>query len=300
MIGGYPEIPLAGAVVVVTGAARGIGLATATRFAHHGATVAIGDLDGDAARTAAAALGRGSRGYPVNVTSPAEFRTFLDSVEDELGAVDILVNNAGIMPIGPFLDESEDVTRAVFEVNALSHTYAARIIAPRMIARGRGHIVNVTSAAGKLHSPGLASYTAAKHAATAFSRSLREELRGHGVSVTAVLPSAMNTQLTDGIPLGILRIGVLPPSVVARRVVATVRTRPPLAGAPLGMTPLLTLSNLVPERIWLAGRRIFGADLTMGPIDQKARAEYNGRIAANAERRDAITAQGTQETEETP
>lgn len=278
----YPVIPVAGAVVAITGAARGIGLASATRFARRGAIVAIGDRDGDAAEQAAAGIGYRARGYQIDVTDPASLTGWLDAVDRDCGALDILVNNAGIMPIGPFLDEPEQVTRACFDVNVFAHMSAARIAAPRMIARGRGHIVNVTSAAGKIHSPGLASYTAAKHAATAFSRSLREELRPHGVSVTAVLPSAINTQLVDGIPLGKLRIGVLPPSVVARRIEASVRNRPPLTGAPAGLVTALTLANLIPEPLWLAGRRMVKADLTMGPIDRAARAEYDARIAANA------------------
>jgi len=277
----YPQISVAGAVVVVTGAARGIGFAVASRFASRGATVALGDLDGQAAREAAAAIGHRAYGYQLDVTAPESFRAFLDTVESDCGAIDILVNNAGIMPIGAFLDEPDEITRACFDVNAFAHMTAARIAAPRMIDRGRGHIVNVTSAAGKIHSAGLASYTASKHAATAFSRSLREELRPHGVSVTAVLPAAVNTQLVDGIPLGILRIGVLSPRAVARRVESTVRRRPPLTGAPKGLTTLLTLANLIPERLWLAGRHIVNADRTMGPIDRTARAEYDARITAN-------------------
>ncbi|MEZ0362548.1 SDR family NAD(P)-dependent oxidoreductase [Mycobacterium sp. pUA109] len=279
----YPPIPVAGAVVAITGAARGIGFAVATRFARRGAHVAVGDLDGDAARAAADRLGDRARGYRLDVTDPDSFAAFVDAVERECGAIDILVNNAGIMPIGAFLDEPDAVTRACFEVNVFAHMTAARILAPRMIARGHGHIVNVTSAAGKIHSAGLAGYTAAKHAATAFSRSLREELRPHGVSVTAVLPSAINTQLVDGIPLGIIRLGVLPPSVVARRIESTVRRRPPLAGVPIGLATLLSLANLVPERLWLAGRRIVNADRTMGPIDRAARADYDARIAANTQ-----------------
>lgn len=77
------------------------------------------------------------------------------------------------------------------------------------------------------------------------------------------------------------KIGVLPPSVVARRVASTIRSRPPLAGAPTGIAVLCALANLAPERLWLAARRIVNADRTMGPIDRDARAVYDARIAAN-------------------
>lgn len=277
----YPEIRLAGAVVAVTGAARGIGLATAQTFAKRGSLVALGDLDGPAVKDAAAAIGPEALGYQVNVTQRNSFAEFVDAVEDEFGPVDVLVNNAGIMPIGPFLNERDEVTATTFGVNVFAHMHAARVVAPRMIDRGRGHIINVTSAASRLHSPGLAGYTASKHAALAFSRSLREEIRPHGVSVTAVLPSAVNTQLVDGIPLGLVRFGVISAAMVARRIVATVRSRPPLAGVPFGLTPLLAAANLVPERLWLLGRRLVNADRTMGPIDRDARAEYDARIEAN-------------------
>src|SRR3954453_11029753 len=97
-------IPLGGRVVAITGAARGIGLATAKALADRGARLAIADLDGELARVEAAALpGPGPHaGYTADVTDPEAFAAFLDEAERDLGPIDVLVNNAGIMPVGPF------------------------------------------------------------------------------------------------------------------------------------------------------------------------------------------------------
>src|SRR3954447_3038325 len=97
-------IPISGRVVAITGAARGLGLATAKALAERGGRVAIGDLDGDLARVEAAALpGPGPHaGYALDVTDPASFEAFLDATTDELGPVDVIINNAGIMPVGAF------------------------------------------------------------------------------------------------------------------------------------------------------------------------------------------------------
>jgi short-subunit dehydrogenase len=128
-------------------------------------------------------------------------------------------------------------------------------------------------------------YCATKHAANALSRGAREELDGTGVSVTAVMPAAVNTQLTDGIPFDFLPFGlernfILKPESVADTIVGTLNGRPALAGAPRGLVLALDFAQLVPEPIWMLARRLTNADRTMGPIDRSARREYDARIEA--------------------
>lgn len=276
----FTPIDLDGAVVAITGGARGIGLATAKRFRGKGSRVAIGDLTAAAAIAAAEELGGDAVGFQVDVGNRDSYRAFVDAVVAELGPIDILVNNAGIMPVGPLLEEDDAVAVATMNVNYWAHYHALKIVAPQMIQRHRGHIINVTSAAGKIHSPGLASYVASKHAATGLARSAREELAGTGVSVTAVLPSAVRTQLVDGIPFRSWeRIGIVAPSWIARTIVGTVRRRPALIGGPPGIVTVLNLAAFVPEVLWMLGRRIGNADRVMGPIDRVGREDYDARIA---------------------
>jgi NAD(P)-dependent dehydrogenase (short-subunit alcohol dehydrogenase family) len=130
---------LTGLRIAVTGGARGIGLATATRLSRAGARIAIGDRDVGAAEKAAADLD--VEVLPLDVADPASWRTFASTV----GPVDVLVNNAGIMPVGPAVEEPDAVTRAVLEVNLLGVITGTKTVAPAMIARGHGHIVNVAS-----------------------------------------------------------------------------------------------------------------------------------------------------------
>ena len=184
----YPRISLDDAVVVVTGGARGIGRSTADLFAEAGATVCVGDIDG----------GDSS----VDVTSRDSFTDFIASALDRHGRIDVLVNNAGVMPLGDFLSEDDAVSRTTFDVNVWGLIYGMRLVLPHMIERGRGHIVNVASMAGKLVIPGMAVYNASKFAAVGLSAAVREEYRDSGVSVTTVLPSAVRTRLASGVPLG--------------------------------------------------------------------------------------------------
>lgn len=280
----YTPIELDRATVVVTGGARGIGLTTVRRFIAKGARVVIGDLTYDAAVDAAKAVGANAYAFQVDVGNPDSYRRFIDDVEAKIGPIDVLVNNAGVMPVGPLLAEEDAVAVATMNVNYWAHYHAIKLIAPRMVDRGRGHIVNVTSAAGKVHSAGLATYVASKHAATGLARSAREELAGTGVSVTAVLPSAVRTQLVDGIPFNILeRIGLVPPSWIAWTIVWTLRRRPAIVGGPPGLVTLLNLAAFVPESLWLFGRRVTNADRIMGPIDRERRKDYDSRIALQAE-----------------
>lgn len=275
----YPKIELPGAVVVVTGGARGIGLETAKQFAAKGARVVIADLTLDAAQDAARSIGSSASARQLDAGSRTSFQNMVEDVESNLGPIDVLVNNAGIMPVGPVLGEDESIARAQFNVNFWAHYYATQIVAPLMARRGRGHIVNVTSGAGMIPMAGVTTYVASKHAATGFARSVREELAPSGVSVSAVLPSAVGTQLVDGIPLGRWeKKAIISPARVARTIVATLQHRRALTGAPPGLVTVLRLASLVPEPVWLLVRRLIRADRTMGPIDTEARGAYNSRI----------------------
>jgi NAD(P)-dependent dehydrogenase (short-subunit alcohol dehydrogenase family) len=276
-------ISLDRAVVAVTGGARGIGFATAKAFSARGARVAIGDLQPTAAEEAAREIGDGAWSFVLDAGNRDSYADFVASVQEHVGPIDVLVNNAGIMPIGPVLDEPYAVSEAQMRVNFWAHYHGLKLVAPGMVSRGRGHIVNVTSAAGKIHSAGLAVYCATKHAAQALSRSAREELAGTGVTVTAVMPAIVSTQLTDGIPLDLLPFGLerlftIKPEAVAETIVGTLKARPAEAGAPRGLGPALDLIQFVPEPVWMLSRRLLNANRTMGPIDREARSEYDSRI----------------------
>jgi NAD(P)-dependent dehydrogenase (short-subunit alcohol dehydrogenase family) len=278
-------IELDRAIVAVTGGGRGIGLATAKAFAAHGARVAIGDLQLEAAVAAARELGEHAWAFQLDAGDRDSYGAFVASIEEHVGPIDVLVNNAGIMPIGPLLEEPESVSVAQMNVNFWAHYHAIKLVAPGMVQRRRGHIVNVTSAAGRIHAAGLAMYCATKHAANALSRSAREELDGTGVTVTVVMPAAVNTQLTDGIPFDFLPFGleramILEPESVAATIVGTLKGRPALAGTPRGLATALDLIQLIPEPVWMLGRRLTKANRTMGPIDRAARREYDSRIDA--------------------
>jgi cation diffusion facilitator CzcD-associated flavoprotein CzcO/NAD(P)-dependent dehydrogenase (short-subunit alcohol dehydrogenase family) len=242
-----PAIDLAGAVVAITGGARGIGLAAARRFADQGAVVCLGDLDLDEANKAAATLGPRGHAYYLDVSKRSSFAAFVDRIEAAHGPIDVLVNNAGVMPTGRFLDEGDEVDRATMGVNHFGTSLGMRLVLPCMIARGRGHVVNVASLAGKLEVPYMATYVASKHATVGLTGAVRQEIEGTGVTLTVVMPGAVKTRLSGGIPLH--GISAQEPDDVARGILRSCRTReadvvvPRLfAGAPL-------LAALVPRKI---------------------------------------------------
>ncbi|MET0840087.1 MAG: SDR family NAD(P)-dependent oxidoreductase, partial [Marmoricola sp.] len=140
---------ISGLTVVITGAARGIGEATAQLLAAQGATVALGDLDTALVRQVAERVGRGAVGAHLDVTSAESWQGFLAEV-GEVGPIDVLVNNAGIMPLGSVLKEPDAVTRAIIDVNVHGLINGTKAVAPGMVERGRGHIVNVASAVGRI------------------------------------------------------------------------------------------------------------------------------------------------------
>ncbi|MGY0499432.1 SDR family oxidoreductase [Nocardia sp. FBN12] len=188
---------ISGKVVVVTGGARGIGYATARLLRDRGALVAIGDIDKSQVDKAGSDLGLEVFGR-LDVTDPASFASFLDEVERRLGPLDVLINNAGVMPAGRFVEESEQVTRRILDINIYGVALGSKLAAQRMLVRGTGHIINIASLAAETPTPGLVTYCASKAAALSLTDALRIEHRDTGLEFSAVLPSFTNTELVSG------------------------------------------------------------------------------------------------------
>jgi NAD(P)-dependent dehydrogenase (short-subunit alcohol dehydrogenase family) len=273
----HATIDLAGAVALVTGGGRGIGRATAAALARAGARVVVGDVDLAAAEDAARAI-RGALGLALDVTDRASFAAFVDAATDRHGRADVLVNNAGVMPLGAFLDEPDRQSRWTMDVNLWGLVHGMRLVLPGMIARGRGHVVNVASMAGKIPVPGMAMYNASKFAAVGLSAAVRRELEGTGVTVSTVLPSAVRTGLVAGVPLG----GGMPtvePEDVAAAIVRSVRTRRAEIPVPGYLAGWGVLDAIVPERAMAFARALLRDRRALTSVDAEGRREYTERVA---------------------
>jgi NAD(P)-dependent dehydrogenase (short-subunit alcohol dehydrogenase family) len=269
----YPAINLEGAVVAITGGARGIGEATAKAFAAKGARVAIGDLDLDLAKRAADDFG--GTGHYLDVSEKGSYAAFLDEVASAHGDLDVLVNNAGLMPNGSFLQLDDATDRLQFDVNVFGVINGLKLALPGMIARGRGHVVNVASLAGKFPVKGLAVYNATKFAVVGLSAATRLEMEPHGVSISAILPGAVDTGLASG--LSMAPIPKVPASAVADAVVGTVRTRKAETAVPSYVGGLASVATVTPEPVLRRFRQVMRDDRALKG-DAAARQAYIDRI----------------------
>jgi 2-hydroxycyclohexanecarboxyl-CoA dehydrogenase len=190
-------VTLAGKVVLVTGAARGIGAGIARAAAEAGAAVALGDVAERTVREAAAALGARALPLVMDVSDARSVRAAVDEAEARLGPIDVLVNNAGIDVIGPFLDSSEETWERLWAVNLKGTLLATRAVLHGMVARERGRIVNLGSDAGRVGSSGEAVYSATKGGVIAFTKTLAREVARHGVTVNCVCPGPTDTALLE-------------------------------------------------------------------------------------------------------
>jgi uncharacterized protein len=198
----HPTMELCGKRVLITGASRGIGESLAHAFAEAGATVALVARTQDSIRALAAKLG--GTAHPADLSDPTQIATLIRHVEDEAGPIDVLVNNAGVENPCGFTDAPDDDLRTVTEVNYLAPAALCRQVIPRMLRRGGGHIVNVSSMAGCSVLPGLVTYSASKAALSQFTAGLRADLRGFPIGTTLVelgpIPTDMLAQADDYAP----------------------------------------------------------------------------------------------------
>ncbi|GAA0413410.1 hypothetical protein GCM10009530_77480 [Microbispora corallina] len=259
-----------GKLVVVTGAASGIGRATALAFAAAGARVVGADLAEPADDVA-----DGVCGYQVDVSDAERVEEFAATVLRDHGVPDVLVSNAGIGMTGPFLATTAGDWARIVGVNVFGVVHGARAFAPAMVERGSGHIVNVASAAAFAPSRSLSAYGATKSAVVMFSECLRGEMAGHGVGVTVVCPGRIRTPITETTRfvgrspeeeaqararMTKQYLKALPPETVAAAILKAVRTNPPLVS--------VGLDAKLAHALWRVTPGIMRRLARNGPADQ--------------------------------
>jgi NAD(P)-dependent dehydrogenase (short-subunit alcohol dehydrogenase family) len=268
---------LSGKRIAITGGARGIGFATARELHRRGASVAIGDIDADAAKQAAASIAPDVAAFHLDVTDAGSFGSFLADTKQALGGLDVLVNNAGVMPIGHFLDIPEAVVRRSMEINLLGPTLGMRIALPDMIAQGHGHIVNVASSAGKTAAPGAINYCAHKAGLIHLTEGARLEFGDRGVDFTCVMPAFTNTDLVAGTK-GVRFIKNVEPEAVAQAIAVGIEKKQKDVYAPKSLRSIYRVQPLMGRRLRDRMYRTLGAYDTFLDVDQVGRSSYDERV----------------------
>ena len=191
-------------VAIVTGSAKGIGFATAQRFAQEGAKVIIADVNPVAVENAAAQI-PGSEGYVMNVTERASIQAAVDQIMQRHGRIDILINNAGITQDARLVKMTEAQFDAVIDVNLKGVFNCTHLIVPHMLEAGQGAIVNASSVVGIYGNFGQTNYSATKFGVIGFTKTWARELGPKGIRVNAVCPGFISTEMVKAMPENILK-----------------------------------------------------------------------------------------------
>ena len=189
-------------VAIITGASSGIGEATALALAAQGAQVVVVARRGDRLEKVAQQISEtGGKALQIiaDVTDEAQVRQMVDKAQAELGRVDILVNNAGVMLLGPIDGADTEDWRRMVNLNVLGLMYATHAVLPLMKAQGEGHIINISSVAGRTASANVGVYNATKWGVGAFSEALRQEVHKDKIRVTVIEPGIVATELGEHI-----------------------------------------------------------------------------------------------------
>src|SRR4051794_12369938 len=283
---------LSGKVVAITGGARGIGKATARALVGKGCRVAIGDLDSSLAEAAAAELGGGSVGLALDVSDRGSFAGFLDEAERQLGPLDVVVNNAGVMPVTPFVEETDASIKRQLDINLYGVIVGTQLAIERMRPRHGGHVVNVASSAGKAGVPGIATYSATKHAVVGLTEAVRAEHPDDGIEFSYVMPITVNTQLIEGLrdQRGVKRVE---PEDVAAEIVDALETAKVDVYVPKQLRASVMMGTLLPRRAREAMGRFMGVDKVMTEVDPQARRAYEERVSASEPGEDKVPEEKT-------
>jgi NAD(P)-dependent dehydrogenase (short-subunit alcohol dehydrogenase family) len=209
-------------IVVVTGAASGIGRALAVRFAAEGAALVVAADRNEAGAKETAAMS-GGIAFATDVSSEDDIKYLIETVEADHGPIDLFCSNAGI-GVGGGAEASNEAWQRIWDINVMAHVWAARHLIPRMIARGGGYLVNTASAAGLLSQIGSAPYAVTKHAAVGLAEWLAITHGDDGIKVSVLCPQAVRTAMTAGNPDGVASVdGMIEPEAVAEAVVRAVK-----------------------------------------------------------------------------
>ncbi|MFL6239790.1 MAG: SDR family NAD(P)-dependent oxidoreductase [Actinomycetes bacterium] len=254
-------------VVVITGGSRGIGKAVALAAAKRGARLGLIARSKDELDAVLAEAGGNGAVAAADITDRGTVDDAIESIARALGPVDILVNNAGAGAYSAFMQTDVDVFERLMRLNYFGTVYATKAVLPSMVKRGRGHVVNISSVAGRIGTPFESAYSASKFAVTALTEALDIELRPLGVKVSMVNPGPVETEFFDtrGVPYARKSPKPVPAEQVAKAVLAAVDRGRREQAVPRRLGGAVVLGHLVPPLLRWGTAQAFKNEVREGP-----------------------------------